>query len=61
MTSLSSPVQAVVAIYSGPLQGISFADIDADSLSSLASEVESIGGEVEALEAQLLSLREALA
>lgn len=61
MSSLSSPVQAVVALYSGPLEGVRFADIDAESLGNLATEVETISAEVEALEAQLGSLREALA
>ncbi len=61
MSSSSSPVQAVVAIYTGPLQGVRFADIDSDSLAHLATEVESITSDVEKLEAQLASLRSALA
>jgi hypothetical protein len=61
MTSLSSPLQAVISLFSGPLQGVRFADIDAEGLSSLAAEVESLGSEVETLDAQLTNLREALA
>lgn len=61
MSSLSAPLQAVVDLFSGPLQGVRFAEIDGDGLSSLATEVESLGNEVEALEAQLTSYREALA
>jgi hypothetical protein len=61
MSSLSSPLQAVISLFSGPLQGVRFADIDAEGLSSLATEVESLGSEVESLDAQLTNLREALA
>ncbi len=61
MTSLSSPLQAVISLFSGPLHGVRFADIDADGLSSLATEVESLGSEVESLDAQLTNLRDALA
>ncbi len=60
MSSLSAPLQAVVALFSGPLHGVRFADIDGETLGSLATDVEAMGGEVEALEAQLASLREAL-
>ncbi len=61
MNSLSSPLQAVIDVFSGPLQGVRFADIDGEGLSSLASDVESLSSEAEALEAQLNGLREALA
>lgn len=60
MSSLSAPLQAVVDLFSGPLQGVRFADIDGEGLNNLATEVESLGNEVEALEAQLASYREAL-
>lgn len=60
MSSLSAPLQAVVDLFSGPLQGVRFAEIDADTLGTLATEVESIGSEVEVREAELASLREAL-
>jgi hypothetical protein len=60
MSSLSSPLQSVVALFTGPLQGVRFADIDGDGLSALASEVESLNGEVEAHEAHLAQLRETL-
>lgn len=61
MSSLSAPLQAVVDLFSGPLQGVRFAEIDGEGLSSLATEVETLSNEVEALEAQLASYREALA
>jgi hypothetical protein len=60
MSSLSSPLQSVVALFTGPLQGVRFADIDGDGLSALASEVESLTSEVEAHEAHLAQLRDAL-
>lgn len=61
MTSFSSPLHAVISIFSGPLQGVRFADIDGDGLSALATEVESLASEVEEQEAQLAALRETLA
>lgn len=60
MSSLSSPLQSVVALFTGPLQGVRFADIDGEGLGALASEVESLNGEVEAHEAHLAQLRETL-
>lgn len=60
MSSPASPLQAVVDLFSGPLQGIRFADIDGEGLSGLASEVDALGNEVEVLEAQLTELRESL-
>jgi hypothetical protein len=61
MTSFTSPLHAVISIFSGPLQGVRFADIDGDGLSTLATEVESLASEVEEQEAQLTALRETLA
>jgi hypothetical protein len=61
MTSLSPPLQAVVALFRGPLQNVRFADIDAVGLSNLAAEAEAAAGEVEAQEAKLVQLRQALA
>ena len=61
MTSLSPPLQAVVALFRGPLQTVRFADIDAVGLSNLAAEAESAASEVEAQEAKLVQLRHALA
>ncbi len=61
MSSPSSPVQALVALYSGHLQGVRFGDVDSESLGNLTSEVDALSSEVEAREAQLASLREALA
>jgi hypothetical protein len=60
MTSLSPPLQAVVALFRGPLQTVRFADIDAVGLSNLAAEAESAASEVEAQEAKLTQLRQAL-
>jgi len=61
MTSLSPPLQAVVALFRGPLQNVRFADIDAAGLSTLAQEVEGAAAEVEAHEAKLSDLRQLLA
>ncbi len=61
MTSLSPPLQAVVALFRGPLAGVRFADVDANGLSSLAAEVESATAEIEAHEAKLAELRQDLA
>src|SRR5690606_14727743 len=61
MSSLPATLQAVVDLFSGPLHGVRFADIDGEGLSNLAAEVETLGNEVEALESQLASYREALA
>jgi hypothetical protein len=60
MTSLSPPLQAVVALFRGPLAGVRFADIDANGLSSLAAEVETATAEIEAQEAKLAELRQAM-
>lgn len=61
MTSLSPPLQAVVALFRGPLQNVRFADIDAAGLSNLAQEVEGAAAEVEAHEAKLAEQRQLLA
>jgi hypothetical protein len=61
MTSLSPSLQAVVALFRGPLNNIRFGDIDAAGLSSLAAEAEGAAAEVEAQEAKLVSLRQELA
>jgi hypothetical protein len=61
MTSLSPPLQAVVALFRGPLSHVRFADIDAAGLTGLASEVEAAATEVEAQEAKLVELRQSLA
>jgi hypothetical protein len=61
MTLPPSPLQAVVDIFSGPLQGIRFADIDGDGLGNLAADVDALSTEVEAQESHLAALREALA
>lgn len=61
MSSLSSPLQAVIDVFSGPLDGVRFADIDGDGLAALATEVETLNSEVELHEARLAELREALA
>ena len=61
MTSLSPPLQAVVALFRGPLAQVRFADIDATGLTSLAAEVEGAALEVEQQEARLVELRQSLA
>lgn len=61
MTSLSSPLQAVIDVFSGSLNGVRFADIDGEGLSALAAEVETLNSEVELHEAHLAELRETLA
>ncbi|HYQ15054.1 MAG TPA: hypothetical protein VEQ58_04840 [Polyangiaceae bacterium] len=61
MTSLSPPLQAVVALFRGPLHNVRFADIDSAGLGTLATEVEAAVAEVEAQEAKLVELRQALA
>src|SRR5689334_18347547 len=61
MTSLSPPLQAVVALFRGPLSEVRFADIDAAGLTGLAAEVEAAAAEVEQQEAKLVELRQSLA
>ena len=60
MTSIAPPLQAVVALFRGPLQNVRFADIDAAGLSHLAQEVESASADVQALEAKLAEQRQVL-
>lgn len=60
MTSLAPALQAVVALFRGPLHNVRFADIDAAGLGNLAAEVEAAAAEVEAQEAKLAELRQAL-
>jgi hypothetical protein len=61
MTSLPQPLQAVVALFEGPLSGVRFADVDAAGLSRLAAEFASVAAEVEQHEAKLVELRQGLA
>ena len=61
MTSLPPPIQAVVALFRGPLAGIRFADVDATGLTNLAAEVESATAEIEAQEAKLAELKQMMA
>jgi len=60
MTSLPPPLQAVVALFRGPLHNVRFADIDAAGLTNLAAEAEAAAAELEAHEAKLVELRQAL-
>jgi hypothetical protein len=60
MTSLTPPLQAVVALFRGPLHNVRFADIDASGLSTLAEEVEGAAAEVQAHETKLAELRQLL-
>jgi hypothetical protein len=61
MSLISQPLQAVVALFEGPLAGVRFADIDASGLSKLADEVANAAAEVEQQEAKLSELRQNLA
>lgn len=61
MSLLAQPLQAVVALFEGPLAGVRFADIDAGGLSKLAADVGSAAAEVEEQEAKLVELRQGLA
>lgn len=61
MSLLSQPLQAVVALFEGPLVGVRFAEIDASGLGKLAGEVASAAAEVEQQEAKLVELRQGLA
>jgi hypothetical protein len=60
MSLISQPLQAVVALFEGPLAGVRFADIDASGLSKLSSDVASAAAEVEQHEAKLNELRQNL-
>jgi hypothetical protein len=61
MTSLSAPVQAVLALFQGPLSDVRFADVDAAVLAKSTAEVESAASAVAQQEAQLTELRQTLA
>jgi hypothetical protein len=61
MTPLSQPLQAVVALFEGPLAGVRFADVDASGLGKLAAELTNVAAEVEQQETKLASLRQDLA
>jgi hypothetical protein len=61
MSLISQPLQAVVALFEGPLAGVRFADIDASGLSKLSADVASAAAEVEQQEAKLSELRQSLA
>ena len=61
MSHLSPAVQAVVALFRGPLAGVRFAEVDAAGLTSLASEVEAAALEIEQQEAKLTQLKQAFA
>ena len=54
-------MQAVVALFKGPLAGVRFADVDATGLTGLAAEVSAAAAEVEQQEAKLSTLRQGLA
>lgn len=60
MTSLSQPLQAVVALFEGPLAGVRFGEVDAAGLSKLAKEVSQVATELAEHEAKLTSLRQEL-
>ncbi len=60
MTSISPAVLSVLELFQGPLAGMRFADVDAEGLAVLASNVEAAGAEVAAAESKLGELRQAL-
>jgi len=60
MPTLSPSIQAVLDVFQGALAEVRFADIDAGALARLAAEVETTAGEVEAQEAKLGEMRQAL-
>lgn len=61
MNSLPQPVQAVVALFEGPLAGVRFANVDAGGLTALAAEVDGAAQELARCEARLAELRQDLA
>jgi hypothetical protein len=61
MTSVSPPIQSVLALFKGPLAQVRFADIDAAGLAALAVDVESAAVDVQTQEAKLAELRQGLA
>ncbi|MEY2935731.1 MAG: hypothetical protein RL033_6480 [Pseudomonadota bacterium] len=58
--SLPPAVQSVLELFQGPLSQVRFADVDAAGLAQLATEVKAAAAEVEAREASLVELRQAL-
>jgi hypothetical protein len=57
MTSTPEAVQAVLALFKGPLSDVRFADVDASGLESVAVEVERAAAAVQEQEANLAALR----
>jgi hypothetical protein len=60
MTAISPPIQAVLDLFDGPLEEVRFADIDAATLRQLAGEVRTASSELEAQQALLSALQQAL-
>jgi hypothetical protein len=60
MTAISPPIQAILDLFDGPLEEVRFADIDAATLRRLAGEVRTASSELEAQQALLSTLQQAL-
>ena len=60
MTTFLPSVLSVLELFKGPLASLRFADVDAEGLATLASDVESAALEVATQEAKLAELRQGL-
>ncbi len=60
MDAIPPPIQAILAIFEGPLRELRFGDIDAAALRRLASDVENSATELEAQQAALNAARQTL-
>ena len=61
MTAIPAPVQAVLDLFAGELQGVRFADVDGARLKELAQGAEAAASELAARQAALDTAKEALA
>lgn len=57
MNFVAQPMVSVLDLFSGPLAGARFGDVDAEALANLAANVERAGAEVMNAEAKLAELR----
>src|SRR5580698_1629703 len=57
MDAIPSPLQAILNLFATTLADVRFADLDAKTLASLASEVEAAAAVVESAEAALAAAR----
>ncbi|HEY8946711.1 MAG TPA: hypothetical protein VIM73_20855 [Polyangiaceae bacterium] len=60
MSAVSPPIQAVIDLFEGPLSGVRFGDVDGAALRRLAEEAEAARGVLEAQQATLNALRQAM-